>query len=188
MVILMTTVLLATKGHASNYTVYIYIYIYGETHYGLSTCSKVHDRVLTHTCTLLLHTYRSICSYTLTDCAVCADGYTSSSGYQCTKCKGTVDNVTIAVIVIVVALLLIVCWYIISDLLTLETTQHETNALNKALQSIVQRAKQLPWNKLRIPIVVMQLPTQFISITGTQYPPIYGDYLKWLDIINLDMS
>jgi hypothetical protein len=90
--------------------------------------------------------------------------------------------------VIVVALLLLVCWYIISDVLTLDTTQHETNAINKALQSIVQRAKQLPWNKLRIPIIVMQLLTQFISITGTQYPSICGDYLKWLDIINLDMS
>jgi hypothetical protein len=90
--------------------------------------------------------------------------------------------------VLIVLLLLIVCWYIISDLLTLDTTQHETNAINRALQSIGQRAKQLPWNKLRIPIVVMQLLTQFISITGTQYPSIYGDYLKWLDIINLDMS
>eukprot|EP00953_Heterococcus_sp_UTEX-ZZ885_P041481 21161-Heterococcus_DN1.PRE.3 len=39
-----------------------------------------------------------------------------------------------------------------------------------------------------LPIVVMQLLTQFVSITGTQYESVYSVFLKWLNVINLDMS
>eukprot|EP00953_Heterococcus_sp_UTEX-ZZ885_P041480 21161-Heterococcus_DN1.PRE.2 len=89
----------------------------------------------------------------------------------------------------IAAVLVMVCHYVIKDLLTVnDDTQKDTNYVSRTLQNIIQRARVLPWNKLRIPIVVMQLLTQFVSITGTQYPPIYSNYLKWLDIINLDMS
>jgi hypothetical protein len=130
----------------------------------------IHSRVMRH--------------HNFTDCAICADGYTRSTRYQCTKCKGATDNVTIAVMVVIAAIILAVCYYVMSDLMALDTMPIETKCFSKTLQ----RAKQIPWNKLRIPIVVMQLLTQFIAITGTQYPSIYGDYLKWLDVINLDVS
>jgi hypothetical protein len=124
----------------------------------------------------------------ITDCAVCADGYTSSTGYQCTKCKGTTDSVTIAMIGIVTAVLAMVCIYIVNDLLTLDTIQYDTSPFKRSLHTVVKSAKQLPWRKLRIPIVVTQLLTQFVSITGAQYPPLYGEYLKWLNVTNLDTS
>jgi hypothetical protein len=89
----------------------------------------------------------------------------------------------------IAAVLVMVCYYVIKDLLTVnDDAQKDTNYVNRTLRNLVQRARALPWNKLRIPIVVMQLLTQFVSITGTQYPPIYSHYLKWLDIINLDVS
>jgi hypothetical protein len=124
----------------------------------------------------------------ITDCAVCADGYTRSTGYQCTKCKGTIDSRTILMIVAVAIALLIVCIYLLTYIRQLADKQDDTNFITRSLHSIVKVNEKVPWSKLRIPIVVMQLLTQFMSITGTQYPSIYGDYLKWLDIINLDIS
>jgi hypothetical protein len=46
----------------------------------------------------------------------------------------------------------------------------------------------LPWDKLRIPIVAFQILTQYISITGFTLPDIYRDFLKWIDVLNLDFS
>jgi hypothetical protein len=124
-----------------------------------------------------------------TDCAVCADGYTSSTGYQCTKCKGTTDNVTIAAIVIIAAILIMVCLYFIKDLCKLDDNRHDyNNIVMKYLHKMVRVAKMLPWRKLRIPLVVMQLLTQFVSITGTQYPSIYAKCIKWATVVNLDTS
>eukprot|EP00953_Heterococcus_sp_UTEX-ZZ885_P004359 2861-Heterococcus_DN1.PRE.2 len=125
----------------------------------------------------------------MTDCAVCADGYTSSTGYQCTKCKGTTDSVTTAVIIIVAAIVVMLCLYFIKDMCKLDDTpQDYNNFVTKSLHKVLQLLKKVPWRKLRIPIVVIQLLTQFVSITGTQYPSIYSDYLKWLNVINLDTS
>jgi hypothetical protein len=78
--------------------------------------------------------------------------------------------------------------YIVNDLLTLDDIQSSTNVVTRSLRNIVRHAKKLPWRKLRVPIAVIQLLTQFVSITGTQYESIYGDYLRWLDVVNSDMS
>jgi hypothetical protein len=81
-----------------------------------------------------------------------------------------------------------VCIYIIDDLLTVDTLQNDTTSFKRSLNTVVHSAKKLPWRKFRIPIVVMQLLTQFVSITGTQYASVYSVFLKWLNVINLDMS
>jgi hypothetical protein len=130
-----------------------------------------------------------VCIHTTTDCAVCDSGYTRSTGYQCTKCRGTIDSRSIVMIVVVVILMAIAFVYITNYFITSDDEQYESiSAVNRSLHKVVQGVKKAPWNKLRIPIVVMQLLTQFMSITGTQFPSIYGDYLKWLDIVDLDIS
>jgi hypothetical protein len=81
------------------------------------------------------------------------------------------------------------CLYFIRDLCKLaDTPPDDTNIVTRTLHKMIRLAKRLPWSKLRIPIVVMQLLTQFVSITGTQYPSIYSNYLKWLNVINFDTS
>jgi hypothetical protein len=91
-------------------------------------------------------------------------------------------------IVVVAAALAILCIYLFSYIRQLDDKHNDANCITRSLHNIVHACKRVPWSKLRIPIVVMQLLTQFMSITGTQYPSIYGDYLKWLDIINLNIS
>jgi hypothetical protein len=91
-------------------------------------------------------------------------------------------------VVTVAVLLVMVCIYIIDDLLTVDTTENDTTPFKRSLNTVVHSAKRLPWRKFRIPIVVMQLLTQFVSITGTQYASVYSVFLKWLNVINLDMS
>jgi hypothetical protein len=148
-----------------------------------SAYTSVHNRVYTERSDLICS-----CVFAISDCAICVDGYTSSIGYQCTACNGTTDNATIAIIVLVATILVMVCTYIVKDLWKLEERQHNLNCFYRLLHSIVQLARKLPWKKLRVPLVLVQLLTQFVSITGTQYPSIYSNYLKWLNVVNLDAT
>jgi hypothetical protein len=79
----------------------------------------------------------------ITDCAVFASGYMSTIGYQCTRCKGAADKSTIALILPVATLLLLVCNYIINDLLKIETERaNNTNCHNHKLRKVLQYAKK----------------------------------------------
>jgi hypothetical protein len=46
---------------------------------------------------------------------------------------------------------------------------------------------KFPFNKLRIPLVVIQILTQYIAITGVQYPDLYREFLRRIDVLNIDM-
>jgi hypothetical protein len=46
-----------------------------------------------------------------------------------------------------------------------------------AKDSWLTKAKALPWSKLCIPLVVFQIVTQFVNVTGLQLPSAYtGTY------------
>jgi hypothetical protein len=51
-----------------------------------------------------------------------------------------------------------------------------------------RKLKVLPWAKLRIPLIVFQILTQFIGITGSQVPLLYRDFLSGLDVFNIDIG
>jgi Transient receptor potential (TRP) ion channel len=53
---------------------------------------------------------------------------------------------------------------------------------------ILKNLALLPWEKLRIPIVSFQIVTQYINITGFPVPDVYGKFLAWTDVLNLNLG
>jgi hypothetical protein len=134
-------------------------------------------------CLQLLH------ATTLTDCAVCAPNYSKSIGKQCTKCNSRKSAALYTALVIVIALIAFALWFALVQLLGIGDGQDAVSVANAApAKSLMQKFASLPWGKLRIPIVAFQILTQYISITGFTLPEIYRDFLKWIDILNIDFS
>lgn len=48
--------------------------------------------------------------------------------------------------------------------------------------------KRIPWDKVKILIVVWQILTVLPSITGIEFPYVYSRFLSWIDIVNLDLG
>jgi hypothetical protein len=111
---------------------------------------------------------------TLTDCAVCAEGYSNSIGYECTQCKsGTKAAIYIGLALLLLAVILFV-FYMTLQLLGLGDGQEAIS--NIAAFGCIGKIASLPWDKLRIPIVAFQIVTQYISITGLPLPNIYRKF------------
>ena len=47
---------------------------------------------------------------------------------------------------------------------------------------------RLPLDKLKILVVVWQILTVFPSIAAVDFPPVYSQFLSWIDLINFDLA
>jgi hypothetical protein len=52
----------------------------------------------------------------------------------------------------------------------------------------LQKLANLPWDKIRTPLIVFQILTQYSGVTGLRVPLLYRDFLRWLEAINIDFS
>jgi hypothetical protein len=133
---------------------------------------------------------------------VCADGYSSTLGYECTQCKSD-NRVTIyTAIAIVVVLLIVAVCFVVCVTLNLEdgqdaaitvvnnrsNTVEDSRSNSEGSCNCWQMIAKFPWNKLRIPIVAFQIVTQFISITGLPLPDFYQRFLGWTDVFNFNLG
>jgi hypothetical protein len=50
------------------------------------------------------------------------------------------------------------------------------------------RLRDAPYGKLRVPLVVLQILTQFVSITGLPLPPLYYKFVRWVSAVNVDVQ
>jgi hypothetical protein len=121
-----------------------------------------------------------------TDCAVCDEGYSKSIGYKCNKCNGNSKATVITVLAVIIALIAALLWYVASELTGITDANDGVSAVES--NSVLQKLSKLPWNKLRIPLVVVQILTQYISITGLRLPKLYYDFLSWATTINIDFG
>jgi hypothetical protein len=120
----------------------------------------------------------------------------STGGYSCSACNSTADKVTIGAIVTVVCLVLASAWYMLMDMLALDTAAEAASSCAATfggmaatvLHRLAAVFKAIPWNSLRVPLVVIQTLTQFLHITGLKLPNLYSKFLGWLSVINLDMK
>jgi hypothetical protein len=123
---------------------------------------------------------------TRTDCAVCAEGYSRSIGYECTQCKsGTKAAIYSALALLLLAIILCI-WFMTLEVLGLGDGQDAIS--NIPAFGCMKKLASLPWDKLRIPIVAFQIVTQYISITGLPIPDIYRKFLSWTDVFNLNLG
>lgn len=47
---------------------------------------------------------------------------------------------------------------------------------------------RIPFDKLRILVVVWQILTVYPSVAGIEYPPVYAQFLNWIDVVNLNLG
>jgi hypothetical protein len=123
---------------------------------------------------------------------VCAEGYSSTIGYECTQCKSD-NRVTIyTAIAIVVVLFIVAVCFVVYATLNLDDGQDAADTLrnrdSKGCCNCRQMIAKFPWNKLRIPIVAFQIVTQFIGITGLPLPEFYQRFLGWTDVFNFNLG
>ncbi|KAG5187595.1 hypothetical protein JKP88DRAFT_307196 [Tribonema minus] len=117
-------------------------------------------------------------------CAVCASGYSATIRQSCERCEGSAAallGAAAAAVLLAVALLL---WWYASAFTDADNAQAAA-AAGRASSGAVSGAALAALHALRIPLVVFQIVTQFVSISGVQFPPIYQDFLRWLSVVNL---
>jgi hypothetical protein len=111
-----------------------------------------------------------------TDCAVCEQGYAQSIGYRCTACKNARKG-TYVVLPLILALCIAAVTYLMYEMLDVGSTVNEASSAIVThcglFSGILNKIKNIPWGKLRTPIVVLQILTQYLNITGLQMPDLY---------------
>ncbi|CBJ34148.1 hypothetical protein Esi_1119_0003 [Ectocarpus siliculosus] len=51
-----------------------------------------------------------------------------------------------------------------------------------------RRIRTIPFHKLKIPFVVLQIITQYASITSIEFAPVFQTFLSTISVINLDLG
>ncbi|KAG5179275.1 hypothetical protein JKP88DRAFT_264306 [Tribonema minus] len=121
-------------------------------------------------------------------CAVCADGFAAVTGYKCVKCTaGVASAVVVGVVVLFVAVGLGL-WILFVAASGLGEGADATSTFAAASGTLkLARACVILARHLRTPVIVMQILTQFVSITGVALPLQYLDFLQVMDLISLDL-
>jgi hypothetical protein len=127
----------------------------------------------------------AITSVTTADCSVCKAGYTRTSPHHCTRCNDRRSAGGTVVITLVLAVIALTLWYSISYLLTVDDTAVTTTSLCAAP---MQFLGSIPWSKLRIPVIVFQILTQYVGISGLRLPVLFTKALSWTRVFNLSIG
>jgi hypothetical protein len=126
-----------------------------------------------------------ITSITNADCSVCKAGYTRTSPHHCSRCNDRRSAGGIVVITLVLAALAFTLWYSISYLLTVDDS---ATAAPTACAAPMRFLSSLPWSKLRIPVIVFQILTQYVGISGLRLPVLFTKALSWTRVFNLNIG
>eukprot|EP00953_Heterococcus_sp_UTEX-ZZ885_P009277 5483-Heterococcus_DN1.PRE.1 len=157
-----------------------------------------------------------VCFTTLTDCAVCADGYSKSIGFECSECETGTEAGIYTALAALLSVLVTGFVFLIQQLLGLDERKTDQQVKAKPpgccmniklpsccnfklpnfchlslpglLLKMFKMLASLPWSKLRVPIVAFQIVTQYINITGFPLPDIYRKFLAWTDAFNLNLG
>ncbi|KAG5181796.1 hypothetical protein JKP88DRAFT_245958 [Tribonema minus] len=122
-------------------------------------------------------------------CAVCAPGYASLPGYRCVECTSGATAATITILAVVALATLLLLWLLCSKSTGVVDGVDSAQAVGAAAgpSSKLARVGVLLMQRFRIPIVVIQVLTQYISITGLTLPLKYLEFLHAVDFLSLDM-
>jgi hypothetical protein len=126
--------------------------------------------------------------YATLDCAVCAQGYSTLIGHECSQCRTGTKAAIFTALALVLVVFVLLLSYLVIELLGLGDSEDALSTSNFKAFGCMKKLAALPWDKLRIPIVASQILTQFISITGLPLPDIYRKFLAWTDSFNLNLG
>jgi hypothetical protein len=117
---------------------------------------------------------------------VCADGYSRTIGYQCTRnTTGKTVAASLGIVALVVLYTLMI--YLMSKRSD-DSAASELFATDRTLRWVRTTLHYVQWGQFRIAIVALQIATQYANITGLRLPSVYSDFLKWLYVVNVDVA
>ncbi|KAG5187182.1 hypothetical protein JKP88DRAFT_254102 [Tribonema minus] len=121
-------------------------------------------------------------------CAVCAEHYAALPGYQCVRCSETATATAYTMLALAAMVLATLVWVLISTAIT-SNNGVDGVATAGAAMSALQLAHflHLLVRQLRTPIIVWQILTQYVSITGLALPLQYLDFLRGIDFLTFDL-
>ncbi|CAN0046228.1 unnamed protein product, partial [Phaeothamnion confervicola] len=125
-------------------------------------------------------------------CAICVEGYTPGIAHECRMC-GKASAAGSACILAVAALLLGgVVYYVASDLhgcgSAAPAAGPVTSSTRRKGRAILTQASHLHFEKLRASVVLFQILTQYVAVTGTKYPPVYQNFLTVAGIVSINLE
>ncbi|KAG5185731.1 hypothetical protein JKP88DRAFT_311568 [Tribonema minus] len=121
-------------------------------------------------------------------CAVCADGYAAVTGYKCVECTAGIVGAVVVGMVVLFAVVALGLWVLVAAASGLGEGADATSTFAAASGTLkLARACLIIARHLRTPVIVMQILTQFVSITGVALPLQYLDFLQVMDLISLDL-
>eukprot|EP00953_Heterococcus_sp_UTEX-ZZ885_P021538 12009-Heterococcus_DN1.PRE.1 len=142
-----------------------------------------------HTC--VAHAFLPSANATPTYCAVCQADYVMSHSFLCVQCESRAAHVQFAISILVLLVLAIICSFVLRYLWHIDASASLLQP-DRFSQQHPQQQKPLmsktlllsrSFDKLRIPLVVIQILAQLVSITGVQFPEVYSQYLGWMNLI-----
>ncbi|CAM9486398.1 unnamed protein product [Discosporangium mesarthrocarpum] len=122
--------------------------------------------------------------YTGPYCSVCDEGWSHGVSHTCHECTSAFRAGMLALLSVVVVIMVVLVYILMSDLMS-------NPALTDLIESrsvVVGLIRKVPFHKLKIPIVVCQIITQYASITAIEFPPVFQTFLSTLDLLNLDIG
>ncbi|KAG5188849.1 hypothetical protein JKP88DRAFT_177582 [Tribonema minus] len=122
------------------------------------------------------------------DCAVCQEKYAAVKGYGCVECSPGAVGTALAVLIAFVVAVALCLWVLLS------TAFGTADGLDAAQTGVIAgSALKLAHiglvvaRHLRTPVIVLQVLTQFVSITGVPVPSVYLEFLHVVDVLTLDL-
>ncbi|KAG5177548.1 hypothetical protein JKP88DRAFT_248761 [Tribonema minus] len=126
--------------------------------------------------------------YTGPYCAACAPEYASLPGYRCVECTGGATAVAFTLLAVMTLTVLSAVWMLVSKATGVDQGVEGGQTISASGPGLkLARAGVLLMQRLRIPIVVTQVVTQYVSITGLSLPLQYLQFLQAMDFMSLDM-
>ncbi|CAM9300041.1 unnamed protein product, partial [Sphacelaria rigidula] len=120
--------------------------------------------------------------YTGPYCAVCDIDYTPGVSNSCHSC----DSSFRAGMVVMLALMGVIFLGLVSLVVMDLVANPALTELNETRWAVSRWLRVIPFHKLKIPLVVFQIITQYASITAIEFPVIFRTFLSVVDVINMD--
>eukprot|EP00953_Heterococcus_sp_UTEX-ZZ885_P001670 1428-Heterococcus_DN1.PRE.1 len=113
-------------------------------------------------------------------------------GYQCKVCTPRSQASVITVLVLLSTAALIGAVLLVRHLLGIQSKSKWSAILHSKVppkvSQLLCRLRDAPYGKLRVPLVVLQILTQFVSITGLPLPPLYYKFVRWVSAVNVSIE
>ncbi|KAG5193174.1 hypothetical protein JKP88DRAFT_240807 [Tribonema minus] len=118
-------------------------------------------------------------------CAVCSDNYGALVGYRCVECTNTAVAIAFVVMAVVAVTAVFLLWVLVRAVGG--ASENAGGAKPTDIRSRVARIVLELMRRLRVPIVVLQVLTQYVSITGASLPLSYTEFLNSMSLVSLDL-